>query len=69
VNEAPTATGSFGGAVSAVEWASGKSRGHREADEEDAETSHDEGVGNVSHRDLRDGQAGRPRDERGLPKQ
>ena len=67
VNEAPAATGSFGGAASAVERGFGKSRGHREAGEEDAETSQDKGAGNVSHRDLHDGQTGRPRDERGLP--
>ena len=67
VNEAPAATGSFGGAASAVERGFGKSRGHREAGEEDAETSQDKSAGNVSHRDLRDGQTGRPRDERGLP--
>ena len=36
VNEAPAATGSFGGAASAVERGFGKSRGHREAGEEDA---------------------------------
>ena len=67
VNEAPAATGSFGGAASAVERGFGKSRGHREAGEEDAETSQDKGARNMSHRDLRDGRTGRPRDERGLP--